>query len=810
VNPVVKIADYTVTIEDSAGFIEMTSADPLTLTIPASTSVNFHIGTQILVSQSGVGSVTFAPASGVTFQAAATHYTTAGQYSVVSILKVDTDTWLLAGELADSYLSYTLPVSNAYTLGGVKKGSGVDITTSGVISVSVAGIGALTTADIPALVGATGSLGATGLVGSTGLIGSTGPTGATGATGSTGIAGPSGATGATGPSGANGQSASFFNYQTDTSSQTIPNSGANIGNGDVRWNQVSQTTATIICFSHIDHNGNDLDVFFPLYKDGDNFVIQEQADSNSYQTWKINGTPTIGSNSHINIPVTLVSAGGAGGTGNGFANNKQVIWAITSSGLTGATGATGLTGPTGVGATGATGTIISLPVTISNGGTGATTQAAALIALAAMATSERANYIPTTQLASLATTTQLAAITPASIGALSTAQAVTIAQGGTGQTSQQAALNAIAGGVTANQVLKGNGANVTLAALTSADIPTLNQNTTGTAANVTGIVAIANGGTGAITAGDAKLTLGGTQFVTAVGTTNLGLATAGTLTGAAWNTNSPTVTFTGTGGLTLVPGMAFSQSGLNSFVIKTVDSGTQITLSGNATGTGAGSLVVLNSTTTTIVTSGIATIDGRTAQTGDVVLLTNQTSLAHRGPWKIDSIGTGFSMSRPSWFTGVLGNAFFITSLYGTSFAGASYTIFAYTISTANTTVNIGIDGVQCNQVSSRNPNASTATNTYSGLQTFAANSPTGSAPFKFNGAGSGLNSTPIANQCEWDGNLFYLTTSAGTRTTNAAFVAVPSTSGSAGVAGQVAYDASYIYVCVALNSWRRVAIATW
>ena len=138
------------------------------------------------------------------------------------------------------------------------------------------------------------------------------------------------------------------------------------------------------------------------------------------------------------------------------------------------------------------------PLAIASGGTGATSQAAALISLAAMATSERANYIPTTQLASLATTTQLAAITPnsigamatsergnyatttqlnaitaASLGALSTAQAVTIAQGGTGATAQQAALNAIAGAVTANQVLKGNGTNVVLGALTSADIPTL-------------------------------------------------------------------------------------------------------------------------------------------------------------------------------------------------------------------------------------------------------------------------------------------------------------------------------------------------
>jgi hypothetical protein len=40
----------------------------------------------------------------------------------------------------------------------------------------------------------------------------------------------------------------------------------------------------------------------------------------------------------------------------------------------------------------------------------------------------------------------------------------------------------------------------TFRAIVAADIPTLNQNTTGTAANVTGVVAIANGGTGQTTA----------------------------------------------------------------------------------------------------------------------------------------------------------------------------------------------------------------------------------------------------------------------------------------------------------------------
>ena len=50
----------------------------------------------------------------------------------------------------------------------------------------------------------------------------------------------------------------------------------------------------------------------------------------------------------------------------------------------------------------------------------------------------------------------------------------------------------------------------TFRAVVAADIPTLNQNTTGTASNVTGTVAIANGGTGATTAAAARTNLGAT------------------------------------------------------------------------------------------------------------------------------------------------------------------------------------------------------------------------------------------------------------------------------------------------------------
>ena len=37
-----------------------------------------------------------------------------------------------------------------------------------------------------------------------------------------------------------------------------------------------------------------------------------------------------------------------------------------------------------------------------------------------------------------------------------------------------------------------------------------------------------------------------------------------------------------------------------------------------------------------------------------------------------------------------------------------------------------------------------------------------------------------------------------------------PATATSTGIAGQIAYDATHIYVCVATNTWVRATLATW
>ena len=85
-------------------------------------------------------------------------------------------------------------------------------------------------------------------------------------------------------------------------------------------------------------------------------------------------------------------------------------------------------------------------------------------------------------------------------GTITLAGTLAIASGGSGQTTAQAAMNAFAGAVTSGSYLRGNGTNVVMNTIQVADVPTLNQNTTGTAAGLSATLAITSGGTGQTTA----------------------------------------------------------------------------------------------------------------------------------------------------------------------------------------------------------------------------------------------------------------------------------------------------------------------
>ena len=246
--------------------------------------------------------------------------------------------------------------------------------------------------------------GGNGVTGVTGATGPQGVTGATGATGVTGATGSQGVTGATGSQGEPGQSSNYYSYKVHTTTQTPPT-----GDGEIRYNNATQTSSTVLYLDHLDNTGDDIDIFLSLLKQNDNLIIQDANDSNNYQTWRITSAPTVILNDYTSIPVTGITSAGTGTSG--FSNNHSVLFIVFSSpiatayvesfnGLTGAvTGVSTLNGKTGAlqgvssfnGATGAitffnyvasfngaTGVVAG--VASVNGGTGAVTAVSSAVA----------------------------------------------------------------------------------------------------------------------------------------------------------------------------------------------------------------------------------------------------------------------------------------------------------------------------------------------------------------------------------------------------------------------------------------------
>ena len=436
---------------------------------------------------------------------------------------------------------------------------------------------------------------------------------------------------------------------------------------------------------------------------------------------------------------------------------------------------------------------------------------------------------------------------------------VQVAQGGTGAT-------------TLTGVLKGNG---TGAVTASAQL------------------AIADGGTGAATAGDATKALGGIQVAQIRHSSVITLAVASTLTGASWsNVTNPTfLAYTNTTAQ-LVVGMSVSATGLTAAVITGFQTGTgapgtsgTVIMSSSATAPGSGTISAFNSSQTTLVSSSVFQMDGRDMQVGDVFVATSQVASAQNGPWKIDSIGTGFNCLRPSWFTGALVGPVLIQIQYGAGNTGTIASVQS-TSTILNGSISIGTSPLSALiAVGGRVNTAGTSSNTFSGPQTLRANG-TGAqnCPLIFQTSG-GLMGTPLANCLEWDNTNQYITTAAvfigaiasggtslnvtavssgviqvgmlltgtgitagttitalntgtggtgtytvsigqtvasttitgaircivGTFITGAAggTGAVPATATSVGRPGQMAFDATGLYICTANNTWKKATLAT-
>jgi len=190
--------------------------------------------------------------------------------------------------------------------------------------------------------------------------------------------------------------------------------------------------------------------------------------------------------------------------------------------------------------------------------------------------------------------------------------AVAIANGGTGQTTAAAAITALAGTQTSGYYLRSNGTNTLLAAIQAADVPTLNQNTTGTAANIT---ATSNSSLTTLS----SLSLPGSQVTGNISgnaanvTGTVAIANGGTgqtTASAAFNALSPITT---TGDLIIGNGSGTATRlgiGANTYVL--TSNGTTATWAAAASGSG----------TVTSVTAGTGLTGGTITTSGTIALAT--------------------------------------------------------------------------------------------------------------------------------------------------------------------------------------------
>lgn len=273
-------------------------------------------------------------------------------------------------------------------------------------------------------------------------------------------------------------------------------------------------------------------------------------------------------------------------------------------------------------------TLSGTAIPVANGGTASTTAQGAINTLAGGVTSGnflRGNgtniVLSTLQSGDIpnngASTTGTAAGLSATLG---------LGFGGTGATTAQGAINALAGAVTSAQFLRGNGTNVVMSAIQATDVPTLNQATTQQAGSVANLVTFNNGGAGAASG----TTYNGGAAVT-VSYNTIGAYAASNPSG--YTANAGTVTsVAGTGATN-----GLSLSG-------TVTTSGNITLGGSVTSVATGATIdgvvigyrnvpaSANTTAATadvgkcLVTTGTITVPNSTFAAGDIISIFNNSA----------------------------------------------------------------------------------------------------------------------------------------------------------------------------------------
>ena len=89
----------TLALSDAGKWIRFTNGAAISVTVPPQSGVTWVADTETTLEQAGAGQITVATGSGVTVNSSTT-LKTFGQYSVIGLKRVASDTWTLTGERA--------------------------------------------------------------------------------------------------------------------------------------------------------------------------------------------------------------------------------------------------------------------------------------------------------------------------------------------------------------------------------------------------------------------------------------------------------------------------------------------------------------------------------------------------------------------------------------------------------------------------------------------------------------------------------------------------------------------------------------
>lgn len=112
-----------------------------------------------------------------------------------------------------------------------------------------------------------------------------------------------------------GLSSSVFFYRVDL---TSTNTGADPGGGKMRYNNVTQISATLMGFDWITDDGFDIHVLFQLFGTTTRFLMQDKDFALNNQVWELTA-PATNLSDFFTVPVSLVSS-----AGSPFSNNQRV------------------------------------------------------------------------------------------------------------------------------------------------------------------------------------------------------------------------------------------------------------------------------------------------------------------------------------------------------------------------------------------------------------------------------------------------------------------------------------------------------